>query len=112
VLSAPEFHNSAGSHNGGRLPLRQAGAVMNRKEEDKIPLEEFNEKTQKDIKSLKYENITDALFFIVTGIAVLQKLCAAPPETKDMIRNLRLHLHIENKKERSWLVRKILKEMI
>ncbi|MDR1175521.1 MAG: hypothetical protein LBK83_08650 [Treponema sp.] len=78
----------------------------------KIPLEEFNEKTQKDIKNLKYENITDALFFIVTGIAVLQKLCAAPPETKDMIRNLRLQVRIKNIKERSWLVRKILKEMI
>jgi hypothetical protein len=78
----------------------------------KIRLEEFNEKTQQEITRLKYENITDALFFIVTGIAVLQKLCAAPPETKDMIRNLRLHVRIETIKERSWLVSKILKEMI
>jgi hypothetical protein len=78
----------------------------------RIELEEFNEKTQKDIKRLKYENITDALFFIVTGITVLQKLCASPPETKDMIRNLRLQVRIKNIKERSWVVRKILEKMI
>jgi hypothetical protein len=77
-----------------------------------IPLSEFNEKTRKDIKKWKYENITDAMFFIVTGIAVLQKLCAAPPETKDMIRNLQLHTRINNIKDRLLIVKTILKEKI
>jgi hypothetical protein len=82
------------------------------KKRGKILVDGLNEKNRQNVQKWKYENILEAMYFVVTKIAVLKKLCSTNGDIKELLSKLRLPVRIKNIEDRLTIIEKHLKTLV